>query len=99
MPSDPKLNYLHEIRKLINKIEIEFTRHEKATAIAISHRQISHAFQFTICFCVNFEELQLTLTRKVTLPPATNRLEFSNNSEHKSVLTQQVQKSSNSPKS
>jgi hypothetical protein len=74
--------------KIIYYIDIKRTRHEKTTAIAISHRQISHAFQFTICFCVNFKEFQLTLTRKVTLPPVENGLEISNNSEHKLVLTQ-----------
>ncbi len=58
--------------KIIYYIDIKCTRHEKATAIAISHRQISHAFQFTISFRVNFEEFQLTLTRKVTLPPVEN---------------------------
>jgi hypothetical protein len=58
-----------KLKKIINKIDIERTRHEKATAVAISHRQISHAFQFTICFCVNFEKFQLTISRKMTLSP------------------------------
>jgi hypothetical protein len=60
------------IVKLILIIDVKLTRHEKSTAIAISHRQISHAFQFTIGFCVNFEEFQLTLSRKIAFPPAEN---------------------------
>jgi hypothetical protein len=58
------------IVKLFLIIDARLTRHEKSTAIAISHRQIGHAFQFTIGFCVNLEEFQLTLSRKIALPPA-----------------------------
>jgi hypothetical protein len=60
------------IVKLFLIIDTRLTGHEKSTAIAISHCQISHAFQFTIGFCVNLEELQLTLSRKIAFPPAEN---------------------------
>ncbi len=48
---------------------MRLTRHVESTAVAISERQVGHAFQFTICFRVDFEELQLTFTSKVTLSP------------------------------
>jgi hypothetical protein len=53
----------------VKKQEIFLTRHVKSTAVAISERQVGHAFQFTIGFRVNFEELQVTFTSKIALSP------------------------------
>jgi hypothetical protein len=66
---------------MINKILTHLvsrlnTWHEECTAVAISHRHIRQTFQFTICFCVNLKEFQLTFTIKVTLSPGGHTKKF-----------------------
>jgi hypothetical protein len=49
----------------------------KQTAITIPQRQVGQTFHLTISLCVNFEEFQLALTRKIALSSERNQQQIS----------------------